>query len=266
MMKKLILALFLTFLLSPAPLLSDDNAKPESADNPVFMTINGVDITENEVKHFISRLTNVDNPQEALREMINVELINQAARTENLLKDETLQMEIRRTTSALIASTYLQNFVSNLEITDKQIEARYQANYADGNSVHEFNANHILVPTEEEAQAIIRKLDEGSDFEELAKAFSTGPSGKKGGALGWFKKKDMVAPFSAATVELKKGQYTKKPVQTQFGWHVIQLNDTRKPEQPALDSVRENLANTIAAENFRKKLEDLQKAATIEFH
>jgi len=265
-MKKLIQPLLLSLVLLPTPLLSDDNAKAKGSDNPLFVTINGVDFTENEVKHFISQMTDVEDPQEAMREMINVELVNQAAKKENLLKDETLQMEIRRTTSALVASTYLQKFMANLQITDEQIEARYRAKYVDGRGTKEFNANHILVETEEEAKAIIQKLGEGTNFEALAKAFSTGPSGKKGGALGWFKKKDMVAPFSAATAELEVGKYSKKPVQTQFGWHVILLNDTRIPDVPELDSVRNNLTNAIATEQFRKKLEDLQKAATIKFH
>jgi peptidyl-prolyl cis-trans isomerase C len=266
MMKKLIIPLFLLPLLSPACVLAETATEGQSTNNPVFVTINGVDITEKEVRHFVSRLTDAQNPQDALRELINVELINQAAKNENLLDDETLQMEIWRSTSALVASTYLRNFVSNLQISDKQVEARYQSDYIDGGSIQEFNANHILVQTEEEAQAIIRKLDEGTDFEELAKAFSVGPSGKTGGALGWFQKNDMVAPFSAATAELEKGRYSKTPVQTQFGWHVIQLNDTRKPETPALDDVRDEITNTIAAERFRQKLEELQKNAAIKFH
>lgn len=266
MYRKSIFPLLLAFLTAPAPLLSDDSSKTETADNPLFVTINGVDITENEVRHFISKLSNVENPQDAMREMINVELVNQAAQKEGLLQDETLQMEIRRNTSALVASTYLQNFVSNLEITEDMVKARYQADYVEGSSTGEFNANHILVQTKVEAEAIIAKLDEGTDFAELAKAFSTGPSGKKGGALGWFKKTDMVAPFAAATAELKKGEYSKAPVETQFGWHVIKLNDTRKPDLPALESVRESIANSIAAEKFRNKLEELQKAATIKFH
>jgi len=265
-MKKLIRALFLSFLITPTPLLADDTASPENTDNPVFVTINGVDITEKEVRSFMSNKTDAQSPQDAVREMINIELINQAARDEKMLEDEALQIEIWRTTSALVASTYLQNFVKNLEITDKQIEARYQAEYIDGNGTREFNANHILVQTEEEAEAIIRKLNEGTGFEALAEAFSTDPSGKEGGALGWFSTKDMVAPFAEATAELEKGQYSSKPVQTRFGWHVIRLNDTRTLEPPALDSIRENIRNAIAAENFRKKLESLHEAATIEFH
>ena len=266
MMKLSVLALLLSFLASPAQLLAADATATEASDDPVFVVINGVEITESEVKNFMSRGTTMDNPQDAVREMINVELINQAARREGLLQDEALQREIRQSQAKLIASTYMRNYLAAQPITDEQIEARYRSEFLDEDNAREFNANHILVQTEEEATAIIEKLDQGTDFAALAKAFSTAPSANNGGALGWFKKKNMVAPFSAATAGLAKGSYSKTPVQTKFGWHVILLNDTRTIEAPALDAVRQDIAGAITGDRLRQKLEELEQAATIKMH
>lgn len=255
----------LTVLLSLAQLPAQADEAQVENQNPVMATVNGVPITADEVRHFLSKQSQPLAPEDAMRELINVELLNQAAKNEKLLENPTLQLEIKRLTSAVIASTYLQNHLNELEITDEQVEARYQKEYVDGDQASEYNANHILVKTEDEAKDIIKKLDDGGDFAELAKELSTGPSGKSGGALGWFKSEDMVTPFSEATMQLEKGQHSKTPVQTQFGWHVIKLNDTRKSEPPALDDVRKSLATGIAADSLKAKLEELHDAAKIEF-
>jgi peptidyl-prolyl cis-trans isomerase C len=264
-MKKIITPLLISLLIFPATLVAANEDVKEAEQNPVLVTVNGVGISEQELRHFMAQQPTVKTPQEAIREMINVELLNQAARNADIMQTETLQLEIKRSTAALIASTYLQNYLDNLDISDEQLKQRYQNDYVDNSETKEFNANHILVKTEQEARNIITRLDNGESFEELAMKLSTGPSGKKGGALGWFKKEDMVAPFSAATAELEKGKYSSAPVQTRFGWHVIQLNDIRDSEPPSLDSVRKNLATSIAAEAIQNKLKELQETATIEF-
>ncbi len=261
-MKKIVPSMFLTLVLLPLVSLAEDKA---ASEDPVMATVNGVPITRSEVMHFVSKQPRQLTPEVALRELINVELVNQAARKENLLQDPTLQLEIKRNTSALIASTYLKQHLDKLEITDEQLAARYQSDYVAGNTALEYNANHILVKTQEEAREIITQLENGGDFQELAKTLSTGPSGKKGGALGWFKKDDMVAPFSLATQTLQPGNYSKEPVQTQFGWHVILLNETRKSDPPSLDTVSQQLANSIAADSLKARLEDLHNSSTIEF-
>ena len=261
-MKKFYSSLILLIALLPFTTFAEQQAKE---DNPVLVTVNGVAITASEFQHFVSRLAQRTTAEDAIREMINIELINQAARDDKFMQDPELQMEIKRVTSALIAQTYLQNHLSSLEITDEQLQDRYDSKYQQAEKASEYNANHILVKTEEEARDVIKQLDEGGNFEELAKQLSTGPSGKNGGALGWFKQQDMVAPFSQATMQLEKGQYSESPVQTQFGWHVIQLNDVRSSEPPALDTVREDLRKSIASESIRDVLQKLYNEATIEF-
>jgi peptidyl-prolyl cis-trans isomerase C len=261
-MKTLHLLFCSLFLLLPLSSMAEDAPKTE---NPVMARVNGVAITQDEVQHFIAKQGKVIEPENALRELINVELIYQTAKNTDVMQDKSLMLELKRIRTALIASTYLQQHLQNLEIDDKALEARYQADYLQGTAGTEYNANHILVKTEDEATDIIKQLDDGADFTELAKELSTGPSGEKGGALGWFTASDMVPPFSKATTELTDGKYTTAPVQTQFGWHVILLNKSRKSEPPELDSVRQKLTTAIAADSIKKVLEDLHENAEIEF-
>ena len=228
-------------------------------------TINGVGVSEAELNYFISKLSQKVPAERALQEIINVELLVQAAKNEGLMKNDELVLEIKRSTSGLIATHYLQQQLLKLEVTIEDLKARYNKDYVEANQAKEYNANHILVKTEEEATDIIQKLDGGAVFTELAKTLSTGPSGKSGGALGWFKSSDMVPPFSAATMKLELKQYTKQPVKSQFGWHIIYLNDTRATEPPAFESVSKELSSKIAGEEISKIMQQLHESATIVF-
>ncbi len=248
-------------LLMPLATIAEDKAE----ENKTLVTINGVAITQQEVINFMSKKEQPVPPQNALQEMINVELLVQDAKNAGIMQNEQLQMEIKRSNSSLIASYHLQNILKGVDLDDKQLQERYRKEYVEGDRSSEYNANHILVKTEEEAQEIIKQLADGAEFSELAKTKSTGPSGKNGGALGWFKSSDMVAAFSAAARELKPGQISEQPVQTQFGWHVIQLNEVRTAEPPSFDSVRQQLATTIAAEFINQHVQALQEKAEINF-
>lgn len=252
------------FLIAITASIAHAESSLANKDNPVLVTVNGVDITQAEVQHFIGKQNNVISVQKALQELINVELLSQAARNENMMRDETLQLELRRNKSALIASYYLQQQLNKLEISDEDLNARYKKEYLDSKQAKEYNANHILVETEQEAKDIIQQLDKDADFEELARSKSIGPSGKEGGALGWFKQGDMVAPFSQAAMLLEPGHYSVAPVKTQFGWHVIYLNDVRTPNPPTFESVRKSLSTAIAAESISEKLKELHDKAFID--
>jgi peptidyl-prolyl cis-trans isomerase C len=241
-------------------------APAETEENPVLARVNGVDIHMKEVRHFMQQQSKEVSPQQALIEMINVELLAQAAKDQGMLNDEALMLEIKRNTSGIIASHYLNNYLDHLEISDEDLQKRYQQDYKESSQAKEYNANHILLDSEAEARDMIKQLDGGADFSELAKKHSTGPSGKNGGSLGWFKKADMVEPFAEATAALSPGKYSKDPVQTQFGWHVILLNETRTPEPPSFESVRDHIRTTIAAENIRNMVKALHEKANIEFN
>ena len=122
----------------------------------------------------------------------------------------------------------------------------------------QFKARHILVETQSAAADLITQLDEGADFEELAKEHSTGPSGPSGGDLGWFAPNQMVKPFSDSVSGLENGAYTKEPVQTEFGWHVILREDSRNNEPPPLDSVRDVIKQNVEQGKFQDFLQSLR--------
>jgi peptidyl-prolyl cis-trans isomerase C len=148
-------------------------------------------------------------------------------------------------------------------VTDKEVQEVYDATYANAEPEKEYNASHILVETEEEAQALIAELEGGADFAELAKEKSTGPSGPNGGQLGWFGKGTMVPEFQNAVEEMETGEVA-GPVQTQFGWHVIKLNETRDKEPPSLDDVKAEIVGQLNQEAIEALLEELREDAVVE--
>lgn len=261
-MKKLILQLAVLILIASQAAVADEEVKVEDA---ILVKVNGVGITMPELNHFVAKQAQGVDPQRALAEMINVELLAQVARDENAMQDKELALEIKRSTNALLASHYLQKFLIQLEITEDQLRQRYQREYVDTAKSLEYNANHILVKSREEAIDVIAQLDEGASFTELAKSLSVGPSGKSGGELGWFKSGDMVEPFSKAAMQLEPGNYSKEPVETRFGWHIILLNNSRAVTPPEFDAVREKLHTATAAEAISNMLKALHDKSTIEF-
>ncbi|MCU7959794.1 MAG: peptidylprolyl isomerase [gamma proteobacterium symbiont of Bathyaustriella thionipta] len=146
---------------------------------------------------------------------------------------------------------------------EEKVQQRYQELIAKMPK-SEFKARHILLEKEDEAKAVIAELDTGADFAELAKQKSTGPSASSGGDLGWFSAGRMVKPFSDATAKLEKGTYTKEPVKTQFGWHVILLEDQRETAPPPLKEVRAQIVQGMQKEILASYIDDLRKNANIE--
>jgi peptidyl-prolyl cis-trans isomerase C len=129
----------------------------------------------------------------------------------------------------------------------------------------EYKARHILVEKKETAESLIRDLQAGGDFAKLAKAESKDPgSAAKGGDLGWFSGQSMVKPFSDALATLEKGKITTAPVQTQYGWHVIQLEDTRSPQPPAFDDVKQQVEMLTQRKKLQTYLDELRKTAKIQ--
>ncbi|SDE66374.1 peptidylprolyl isomerase [Limimaricola pyoseonensis] len=156
------------------------------------------------------------------------------------------------------------NALMEAEVSDEELQAAYDENFAAAEPTQEYNASHILVETEEEAQAVLERLDAGEDFAEVAKEVSTDPgSGAQGGSLGWFADGMMVAPFQEAVAGLEAGETTETPVETQFGFHVIRLDDTRTQEPPALEDVRDQLASQIQQQKVEATLAELEGAAEI---
>lgn len=151
----------------------------------------------------------------------------------------------------------------NAAVTDASIQAEYDMLYAAAPIAIEYNAAHILVKTKEEAQALSDQARDGADFGELAKEHSTGPSGPSGGSLGWFGPGMMVKPFEDAVKTLEAGGVS-DPVETQFGWHVIKLNETRQQDAPTLDQVRDELSASIQQKTVEARIQELTSLAEID--
>ena len=162
---------------------------------------------------------------------------------------------------SLMAGEVINNITTGAA-TDDAIAAAYQERYASATPATEYNASHLLVETEEEAIAAKARIDAGEEFADVARDVSTGPTGPNGGNLGWFGKGQMVTEFEATTVALTVGDVS-DPVQTQFGWHVVTLLDTRNKDVPTLDAVRQELFGEIQEAAIQARLSELTEAATI---
>lgn len=259
----------LTFL--PALVLSailSTGAMADSAPDAatVVASVNGEEIT---LGHVIMAGASLPEeyqqvPADVLYNAILDQLIQQTALVQSREGDVPAVVEISLDNErrSLLAADAIESAMAEVGSED-EIRAAYDAKYADGKGEVEFNASHILVETQEAADAIKAELDEGADFAETAKAKSTGPSGPSGGELGWFSDGQMVPEFQEAVNTLESGQVS-DPVQTQFGWHVIILNDKRDKEAPQLEAVAAELLGELRQNALEDKIEELTSKASIE--
>lgn len=164
---------------------------------------------------------------------------------------------------ALLAGEAINDINADV-VTEEAVQAAYDAMFADADAEAqtEWNASHLLVETEEEALAAQERVEGGEDFADVARDVSTGPSGPSGGELGWFGPGQMVGEFETAVTEMKPGDVS-GPVQTQFGWHIVKLNDQRMTEQPTLDEVRPQLQQQVREEAVTVRLEELRAEADV---
>jgi peptidyl-prolyl cis-trans isomerase C len=202
--------------------------------------------------------------QAITNKLIDSEIVYQEAQKLGLDKQSDYVAREELSRRELLTSTYLQDFVKKNPISDADTKAAYEQ-YKKAYGDKEYSARHILVKTEAEAKDIIAKLAKGGDFAKLAKEKSLDPGSKeKGGDLGWFSPATMVKPFSDAVASLAKGGVSTTPAQTQFGWHVIQLVDTRPAQPLTYDKVKDGLQKNIQQRNLEKMMTDLRAKAKIE--
>lgn len=231
----------------------------------VLATVNGTTITLGHVVAMTRMLPQQyrDLPDNVLLDGLLEQLVQQEALATIAEQDMGLQEELglENERRAFLAATYLDT-IGNAEISEEELQAEYDAQYGSAEAQTEYNASHILVDTEEEAQAVIEALAEGADFAELAQERSTGPSGPNGGELGWFTPGMMVPSFEEAAFALEVGEVS-DPVQTQFGWHVIVLNDTREQNPPGLEQVRSELVEGLRQARVDAAMSDVLESADI---
>ncbi|MBF9025139.1 peptidylprolyl isomerase [Rhodobacterales bacterium HKCCD6035] len=256
-MKRLLVSAAISLSLA-APVAAQDAST-------VLATVNGTDIT---LGHLIAMRAMLpaqyqELPDEVLYNGMLDQLIQQEVVADSLRgsEDARTKLTMENEDRAFLASVAIDAIAFDT-IADADVQALYDANFADAGGDLEWNASHILVATEEEAQSLIDQLNDGADFVALAQEFSTGPSGPNGGALGWFGTGMMVPEFEAAVAGLEAGEIS-APVQTQFGWHVVKLNESRISAPPALEDVRADLEEELRRQRVDAYLAELTEAAEI---
>lgn len=230
----------------------------------VVATVNGKELTLGHMIVLKQRLPQQYQtlPADVLFEGIMDQLVQQTILGEQV--DEVslgTRLTVENEARALRANEEIKRIATEA-ISDAALQAAYESTYGGAEPEKEYNASHILVRTEEEAAALVEQLNAGADFAELAKEKSEGPSGPRGGELGWFGKGAMVPTFEEAVIALEVGAIS-SPIQTQFGWHVIKLNDTRLSEGPALEEVRGELTDQVQREAVEARIAELESAADI---
>jgi peptidyl-prolyl cis-trans isomerase C len=205
-----------------------------------------------------------DNVRDVIMsKLISSELVLQEAQKAGIDKKPDFIAKEELTRRELLVNVYIQDFLRNHPVSDADTKAAYEKFKIELGD-KEYNARHILLGTEAEAKDVIAQLSKGSDFSKIAKEKSIDPGSKeKGGDLGWFALGGMVKPFGEAVAKLQKGKSSTDPVQTQFGWHVIKLDDMRELKAPAFEKVKDNLQKQLAQRQLEKMLTDLRAKATV---
>ena len=238
----------------------------EVSEKTVLATVNGENITIGNVISFRSRLSEEYQSIEdnVLFDGILKQLIQQIILSQNVNSNSRkIKYALENQTRAFLSQELLGN-LSEVEIVESEIKSLYEDFLLGVKEQKEFNASHILVETEGEAKKILESLKNGTDFSELAKKHSTGPSGAKGGALGWFGEGTMVPEFENAVTKLSVDEVS-LPVVTQFGWHIIKLNEIRIIPIPKIEEIREDLMAEIKKKKIEIEMNKLIDAADVVF-
>ena len=203
-----------------------------------------------------------DELTQAVEQYIGMQVAAEAATKAGLDKDPQIKSQIALGRTNVLSESLLKKQLEASPITAAEIQAEYDAQVA--KAPGEFSARHILVDDKALAESIIKKLEAGGDFAALAKEFSKDGSAKAGGDLGWFSAQSMVQPFSEAVAKLEKGKFTLVPVQTQFGWHVIKLEDTRPASLPPLEQVKDRVEQLVQRTKITEYLKSLRAESKID--
>ena len=243
----------------------------EGADaKPPVAIVNGKAISAAEFALFVQTQTGKkpedlppDQKKQAIDVMVGVEAAAQEAEKQGIASDPDTKARLDFDRTQVLFQTLAQKYLKDKTPTDAELKAEYDAKIAEMPKT-EYKARHILVKTEPEAKDVLAKLAKGAKFEDLAKAVSIDGSKDKGGDLDWFTPDRMVKPFSDAVAKLQKGETTKEPVQSEFGFHIIRLDDTRPITPPPFEQVKDRIAPLVQQKKIKDYVEGLRKAAKVE--
>jgi peptidyl-prolyl cis-trans isomerase C len=252
---------------------SQPPAAPAPADTtaPAVAVVNGTPIPRADYDAFLKNLLQgkpatdltPEQKNQVLDELITMQLVSTQAAKDGLENEPDVKANLDVVRMRILADAESQKFLKDKQPTDAQLHAEYDSAIASMDKT-EYHAEHILVPTKEKAEQLIKKIKGGAKFEDVAKSDSTDNSKANGGDLGWFTLARMVKPFGDAVKGLKKGEMTQEPVQTQFGWHIIKLVDTRDVAPPPFDQVKPQVTKAVIQKELKAYVDDMKKNATIE--
>ncbi len=254
-------ALLVAGAIVSAPVFAADKGK-------AVATVNGQPIPQTVYDAFVAEQKAQGAPdspelQNAVKEeLIRREILAQEAKKKGLDKKADIQGQVELAKQAVLIRAYLSEYVKANPISDAQLKAEYDGIKANLGTT-EYKARHVLVEKEEDAKAIIAKLDKGEKFSELAKQSKDPGSKDKGGELGWSAPTAYVKPFGEALLKLKKGEYTKTPVKSDFGYHVIQLDDSRPLTPPPFDQIKPQLQQRAGQQQVETLVKELRNKAKV---
>jgi peptidyl-prolyl cis-trans isomerase C len=235
------------------------------------VTINDTTITQAEYDDYAkarmeqTRVNVMPDTQTLIDELIDRELLRQAALQQKLEQSPEFQKKIKQMKDNLLMAMAMQNYLDKHPLDDTKLKQEYDIQVAKIKMPSEYKVSHILVEKETEAKAIIAELQAGKTFAELAKNKSIDPdSANKAGDLGWVSPKTVEPEFGQALAKLSKGQYTTTPVKTKFGWHIIQVDDSRKVPLPPFENVKEKIKANLQGQQMQKYMDELKQQAKIE--
>lgn len=243
--------------------------KPKDAAPPVA-TVDGRPISANTFEFYVNGVTRGEQGEvtaerraELLDSLVRAEVIAGRAEASGLADQPETRAMLDLSRFEILQQAAQQAWIRDNPVTDEELQAEYEAQVKLMPQV-QYRARHILVATEDFARRLITRLDRGADFADLAKRESVDLSKENGGDLDWFTPDRMVAPFAQAVTALQPGEYTRTPVQTQYGWHIIKLEGTRPTTPPPMDSVRDRLKQVVEARKFRAHVDTLLQSAKVE--
>ena len=255
---------------TPAPAAAPA-AAPATSSDPVVARVNGSEIHRSDIMHELQMMgpqAQQMPPQmlypQLLQKMIATKLVSAQGYEEGLQNDKDVKAQLKEAEAQIVAEVYVHRTIQP-KVSDAKIKERYDQLSAKFKPQDEVRARHILVPTEDEANAIIKQLKDGADFAKLAeeKSKDTG-SAKNGGDLGYFPHDAMVKPFADAAFAMKVGDVSDKPIKTEFGYHIIKVEDKRKSSPPPLAEVKDQIANQLGQDMTNELVKGLEAKAKIE--
>jgi len=242
-----------------------DAAKP---DTDIVATVNGTPITKTAYDVYLTSLMQGKSTSELtseqkgqiLDQLVSMQLLSAQGVKDGLENSPDVVARLALVKMRILSDAESIKYLKDHEPTDAELHAQYNTVVASGEAT-EYHARHILVDSKDKADKLIKKINAGAKFEDVAKAESSDSSKNNGGDLGWFNPNGMVKPFADAVKKLKKGEMTAEPVQSQYGWHIIKLEDTR---EPTFDQLKPRLSENLGRKKLFDYIEDARKTATID--